>query len=113
MSREILKIKNGKVVATYDSVVEASKKNYLDRTTIYRRIRAGHIDKEGYSFALAPFTQFDRIKSMSVEEMTNFICSIWEDDTYYAKRIEGHTFPLYTHSDIKEWLESEAEINDN
>lgn len=33
-------------------------------------------------------TNFERRKAMTVDEMTTFICSIWKDDEYYAKRIE-------------------------
>ena len=58
-----------------------------------------------------PVTQFDRIKAMSVEEMAEFICSIYDDnqEPYTAdKNIEGYTIPDYDESNIKEWLESEV-----
>ena len=60
-------------------------------------------------------TNYDRIKSMSVEEMAEFICSIYDDkqEPYTAdKNIEGYTIPDYDESNIKEWLEQEVEEND-
>ena len=56
-------------------------------------------------------TNFDRIKAMSVEEMAEFICSIYDDngEPYTAdKNIEGDTIPDYDEYKIKEWLESEV-----
>ena len=56
-------------------------------------------------------TNYDRIKAMSVEEMAEFICSIYDDngETYTAdKNIEWDTIPDYDEYKIKEWLESEV-----
>lgn len=57
-------------------------------------------------------TNYDRIKQMSVEEMAEFICSIYDDnqEPYTAdKNIEGYTIPDYDEKNIKEWLEMEVE----
>ena len=57
-------------------------------------------------------TNYERIKSMSIDEMAEFICSIYDDnqEPYTAdKNIEGYTIPDYDESNIKEWLESEVE----
>ena len=57
-------------------------------------------------------TNYDRIKAMSVEEMAEFICSIYDDnqEPYTAdKNIEEYTIPDYDESNIKEWLEMEVE----
>ena len=114
MSRKILKIKDGKTVATYDSMIEASKENYLDRATIYKRIERGHIDKEGFAFAFAPFTQFDRIKCMSVEEMAEFLLNVARGHTDCR---ECFAFRYCTFEDcgisFKNWLKSEVEVNEN
>ena len=66
----------------------------------------GHIDK---------ITHYDRVRSMSIDEMAEFICSIYDDnqEPYTAdKNIEGYIIPDYDESNIKEWLESEAKTND-
>ena len=62
----------------------------------------GHIDK---------ITNYDRIRSMSIDEMAEFICSIYDDnqEPYTAdKNIEGYTIPDYDENNIKEWLEQEV-----
>ena len=69
------------------------------------------IDK-AYEIISSPIkANYDRIKSMSVEEMAEFICSIYDDnqEPYTAdKNIEGYTIPDYDESNIKEWLEKEV-----
>ena len=57
-------------------------------------------------------TNYECIKQMSIEEMAEFICSIYDDnqEPYTAdKNIEGYTIPDYDESNIKEWLEQEVE----
>lgn len=64
----------------------------------------GHIDGKQ--------TNYDRIRNMSVEELAEFICSIYDDnDTPYLadKQIEGYSIPDYDEDRIREWLESEVE----
>jgi hypothetical protein len=54
-------------------------------------------------------TNFEKIKAMSVEEMADFICGIYDDDECYGKFICGITIPAYNEIVIKEYLESEVE----
>jgi prepilin-type processing-associated H-X9-DG protein len=63
----------------------------------------GHIDR---------LTHFDRINKMNVQELAEFICSIYDDNQqpYTAdKNIEGYTIPDYDEDKIKQWLETEVE----
>ena len=59
-----------------------------------------------------PNTNYDRIKSMSVEEMASFICGIY--DGYDDYLIEGYKFicgdviPDYYDDKIKQWLLQEV-----
>lgn len=54
-------------------------------------------------------TNFERIKAMSVEEMAEFIRSIYDDDfDYNLLHIDGD---LIFDSDVKEWLEREDADN--
>lgn len=55
-------------------------------------------------------TNFERIKTMSVMELAEFISSIHDTDIVSSddKSIDGHIIPCYTTNDIKEWLESEV-----
>ncbi len=67
----------------------------------------GHIDNE-------KMTNYDRIRNMSVEELAEFICGIFnENETltgyFKDKFINGITIPDYDEEKIKEWLEMEAE----
>ena len=52
-------------------------------------------------------TNYERIKAMSVEEMAEFICSIYGDT--WDKRIEGYMIPNYDEDNIGYWLNSEVE----
>ena len=55
-------------------------------------------------------TNYERIKAMSVEEMAEFICSIYDDDIDICdKRIEGYTIPSYDEDNIGYWLNSDVE----
>ena len=59
---------------------------------------------------MADMTNYERIKNMSVEEMAQFICGIYDDDTCkYDKFICGTTILNYDEGGIKHWLESEAD----
>lgn len=53
-------------------------------------------------------TNYERIKNMSVEEMASLLTSIWVDDDYSLKHING-VFVFDSESSIEEWLESEVE----
>lgn len=57
-----------------------------------------------------PKTNFERIKAMSIEEMAEWICGIYdENETPYCadKYISGYTIPDYCETEIQKWLESE------
>ena len=54
-------------------------------------------------------TNYERIKAMSVEEMAEFICSIYDDIDICDKHIEGYTIPSYDEDNIGYWLNSEVE----
>lgn len=56
-----------------------------------------------------PMTNFDRIKKMSVDELAEFICGIYDTEEDNAKFINGTIIPAYNEYDIKEWLEREIE----
>lgn len=56
-------------------------------------------------------TNYERIKAMSVEEMAEFICSIYDDNydlSMINKIIEGDTIYRYNEYRIKDWLNLEA-----
>lgn len=55
-----------------------------------------------------PVTQFDRIKAMSVEEMAEFICGIFDIQPDDSKFINGDLIPMYDENEIWQWLESEV-----
>lgn len=63
-------------------------------------------DCEGYE----PRTQTnaDRIRSMSDEELADFLCGVFDDDECDGKYICGITIPDYDEGNILEWLKSEA-----
>ena len=53
----------------------------------------------------APVTNFERIRSMSVEELANFICDIYASNEHREIRVDGKwMFP----EDVEEWLEREV-----
>lgn len=54
-------------------------------------------------------TNYERIKNMSVEEMADFLCGVYDDEEDAAKFICGIVIPCYNEDDIKQWLESEVE----
>ena len=51
-------------------------------------------------------TNYERIKSMSIEEMANFIADIYADNEHAEIRINGEWLAT---EDIEQWLESEVE----
>lgn len=53
---------------------------------------------------------YDRIKSMSVEEMASFICGIY--DGYDEKFICGDIVDDYDEDKIKQWLLQEVSENE-
>ena len=77
--------------------------------------RCGHWDHgfclaENCSYQIKSLTNFERIKNMTIVEMAQFICGIYDDDTCkYDKFICGTTIPNYDEGGIKQLLESEAE----
>lgn len=52
-------------------------------------------------------TNADRIRSMSDEELAEFICAVSDDDEG-AKMVECHYFPVYSIYDILEWLNEKS-----
>lgn len=57
-------------------------------------------------------TNYDRIKNMSVEEMADFLCGVYDDEEDGAKFICGIVIPCYNEDDIKQWLETEVQENE-
>lgn len=55
-----------------------------------------------------PVTQFVRIKAMSVEEMAEFICGIFDIQPDDSKFINGDLIPMYDENEIRQWLEMEV-----
>lgn len=53
-------------------------------------------------------TNYDRIKAMSVEEMAEFICGIFDIQPDDSKFINGDLIPMYDENEIRQWLESEV-----
>ena len=56
----------------------------------------------------APMTNYDRIKAMSVVEMAEFICGIFDIQPDDSKFINGDLIPIYDENEIQEWLEMEV-----
>lgn len=54
-------------------------------------------------------TNYEKIKAMSVEEMADFICGIYDDDFSQDKHICGVWVEGSDEEAIQEYLESEAE----
>lgn len=51
-------------------------------------------------------TNFEKIKAMSVEEMADFICDIYADNSHCEIRIDGEWVHF---EDVEEYLESKVE----
>ena len=62
-----------------------------------------------------PTTNADSIRAMSDEELAEFLCGVFDDDTYddtqniYGKFICGVFIPDYDQHKIAEWLKQPAE----
>lgn len=54
-------------------------------------------------------TNYDHIKAMSVEELAEFICGIFDIQPDDSKFINGDVIPMYDENEIRQWLESEVE----
>ena len=55
-----------------------------------------------------PITNYDRIKAMSVEEMAEFICGIFDIQPDDSKFINGDLIPMYDENEIRQWLQMEV-----
>ena len=55
-----------------------------------------------------PVTQFDRIKAMTIEEMAEFICGIFDVQPDDSKYINGDLIPMYDENEIRQWLQMEV-----
>ena len=55
-----------------------------------------------------PVTQFDHIKAMTIEEMAEFICGIFDVQPDDSKFINGDLIPMYDENEIRQWLEQEV-----
>ena len=53
-------------------------------------------------------TNYDRIKDMSIEEMAEFICGIFDIQLDNSKFLYGDLIPMYDENEIRQWLESEV-----
>ena len=56
-----------------------------------------------------PMTNFERIQKMSIEELAEFLCGVYDEDEDNAKYINGTIIPAYSEDDIREWLERKAD----
>ena len=61
-------------------------------------------------FRTKPLNRYDLIRHLTIDQMAEFICGIYDDDTCkYDKFICGITIPNYDEGSVKQWLESEVE----
>ena len=67
-----------------------------------------HVEIERECEYYKRMTQADRIRSMSDEELLDFICSIETYDEGSVKTIEGGS-ALCSVTDVEKWLQSEVE----
>ena len=56
-----------------------------------------------------PYTNADRIRSMSDEELALWICGVYDIEEENGKFINGIIIPGYAPYDIEEWLKRPAE----
>lgn len=95
--------------AILGEIIEIAKENemyktiYLNEKEIIKALRE-YMEKQN------PKTNYDRIKSMSVEETASFICGIF--DGYDEKFICGDVVDNYDEDKIKQWLLQEVNEND-
>ena len=58
----------------------------------------------------SPITNYDRIKRMSVEELAEFLCGVYDlEDVVNGKFLCGAVIPGYDTDSVKEWLEMEVD----
>ena len=86
---------NGK---KFELVFQTDNKAYFEKMQAMARECIDH----------KPVTQFDRIKAMSVEEMAEFICGIFDIQPDDSKFINGDLIPMYDENEIRQWLEQEV-----
>ncbi len=55
-----------------------------------------------------PMTNFDKIKSMTIEELANFICDIYASNEHHEIRVDGKWM---LPEDVEEWLNRIKEEN--
>mgnify|MGYP004690701223 CR=1 FL=1 len=67
-----------------------------------------HEDIERECDYYAPMTNADRIRSMTDEELLDFICSIETYDDGSAKTIKGGV-AMCSVTDVEQWLKAESE----
>lgn len=58
-------------------------------------------------------THYERIKNMKVDELADFLCSVYDEDNGFhwgtTKVIEGYIIDDYDPDKIERWLKMEAE----
>lgn len=67
-----------------------------------------HLDIERDCDHYAPMTNADRIRSMTDEELLDFLCSIETYDEGSAKTIEGGV-AMCSVTEVEQWLKKESE----
>lgn len=53
---------------------------------------------------MIPVSNAERIRSMTDEELAEFLCGVYDEDEDYAKFINGIIIPAYSEQDIENWL---------
>ena len=84
----------------FEVIIKTDNKEHYKATENFARKLIDHAK---------PQTNADRIRSMSDEELAEFICGIYDEDKDYGKFIDGCFIPCYDQYSIKEWLEQTAE----
>ena len=56
------------------------------------------------------YSNADRIRAMSDEELAEFLCAVYDDDDTFGKFINGYIIPCYNEDSIKEWLQQPVEV---
>ena len=59
-----------------------------------------------------PMSNFDKIVSMTIEELAAFLCGVYDMEEDNAKYINGTIIPCYNEDDIREWLEREVDYDE-
>ena len=60
-----------------------------------------------------PYSNADRIRSMSDEELALWICGVYDIEEENGKFINGVIIPEYAPHDIEEWLQQPSEEADD